>query len=50
MNWGDISGNSVDHPWSVLAIASVSRRRLTMCSYPEDDKTELVDKVNRFSC
>lgn len=50
MNWGDISGSSVEYPCSILAIASVSNQHLGMCSYPEDDKTKFADKVDHSSC
>lgn len=50
MNWGDISGNSVEYPFSVLAKSSISRQPLSMYNYLEDDKTKLIDKVNHFSC
>lgn len=48
MSWGDISGNSVEHPFSILAKSSVSRQHLSVYNYPEDDKTKLIDKVNHF--
>lgn len=50
MNWKDISGNSIEYPYSVLAMVRVSRQHLSMYNYREDDKTQLVDKVNHFSC
>lgn len=50
MKWGDICGNSIEHPYSILAMLSVSRQHLSMYNYPEDDKPEFVGKVNNFSC
>lgn len=50
MTWGHISGSSSEYPYSILARASVSRQHLSMCSYPEDDKTKFADKVDHFAC
>lgn len=50
MNWRGISGNSIEYPFSVLAMVRVSRQHLSMYNYPEDDKKQLVDKVNHFFC
>lgn len=50
MNWWDIRGYAIEHAYSILAKLSVSRQHLSMYNYPEDDKTKLIDKVNRFSC
>ena len=49
VNRGDVSGNSVEHPYSILATESVSGQHLSMCSYREDEKTKLTMLII-FAC